>query len=752
MFIELAWLIPLIMFLAALINGLGCKKLGKVAGYISVGAMLLCCVLSFLIFAQVWSAVHENHSWTGERIMLWNWFDLPNFFGSGRHFIIDMAFKVDQLTSVFLCFISFIGTLVFIYATGYMKEKHDGKLELDPGYARFFAYVALFAASMFTLILGDNMAVMFIGWEGVGLCSYLLIGYYFEKPFSETLSCSDAGRKAFVMNRIGDAGLIVGMGLIFWGLGTVNFSEINNAILSGQLPSGESIPAGFKYGGVLVTAATLCMFLGATGKSAQIPLFTWLPDAMAGPTPVSALIHAATMVTAGIYMVARLNLLYFISPTTMAVIAVIGGLTAFAAASMALFQRGIKKILAYSTVSQLGYMFLGLGVGAMAGGIFHVFTHAFFKGCLFLAAGSVIHAMHHEEDVFKMGGLKKYMPMTWLAYLFATLAIAGFPLTAGFFSKDEILFSAFIASNNGLPFLWVLGALTALMTAFYMGRSLFLAFHGSSDRIDPHVREHLHESPKNMTSPILILGVLGLIVGFMNVPAGLSMIPVPKAQFHHFIAPVVDLGAEYVAEHELNMSWEKEVNGSLVVAATGNPEMTSVELAKSHKKLEVVLAIVSSVIAILGLAGAFVLYGKGLPKAKVPGFIREASLNSWWWDAAYNKFFKDGTMALSRGVWKFDTGIVDGIVIGIAEYCRGLGELSKKLQSGRVQAYGLIMVIGVSLFIVYFAIGLSSFLDEAYEYFQPETKNPATTSVIMNEGIDQIAIIETDVQTALNNE
>lgn len=753
--IQLVWLIPLIMFSAAIINGLGVRKLGKIAGHVSWIAMAVCCAISFGVLFDVIGAVGNDHHWPGETVTLWSWFEIHNFFASpgdpSRTFSIDMAFRVDQLTAVFLCFISFIGTLVFIYATGYMKEKHNGHLELDPGYARFFAYVALFAASMFTLILGDNMVVMFIGWEGVGLCSYLLIGYFFDKQFSENLSCADAGRKAFVMNRIGDAGLIVGMGLLFWGLGTLNFQDMNAVIKSGDLPSG------FTYGGVLITAATLCMFLGATGKSAQIPLFTWLPDAMAGPTPVSALIHAATMVTAGVYMVARMNVVFFMAPSTMAIIAIVGAITALAAATMGLTQRGIKKVLAYSTVSQLGYMFLGLGVGAMASGIFHVFTHAFFKGCLFLCAGSVIHAMHHEEDMFKMGGLRKYMPHTHWTYFIATLAIAGvFPLS-GFFSKDEILFSAFISAGGGIPWLWIIGIATAFITAVYMGRSLFLTFWGK-ERMDEHTKHHIHESPANMTVPLWILAFFALTVGFLNVPQGWPVPGIPsQAAFHHFLSPVVDQGAEHVAAVYRGFATEGvHPHGSLVVSGAVAEELV---LSEAMHHTEGILAVISFCIAIGGLLIAWFFFGKGISEAarktaRAARPLWSMSWHRWWWDDFYNRVFKDGTMALSSGVWKTDVALVDGLVVGAARTCRRIGESLRRIQTGQVQIYGLVMFIGICAFIVYFLFGMKDFMDSAWhrDAQQPPTAaiEETTTGPVSKADLDAAEF--TTAQIISNNE
>jgi len=732
--IHNVWLIPTIMLLAALINGLGVRKLGKLAGHVAWIGMALCTLISFGVLFNVMDLAHKDAHWHGEHISLWTWMELPNFFGAARNMTVEFAFHVDQLTAVFLCFVSFIGLLVFIYATGYMKEKHHGHLEPDPGYARFFSYVSLFAASMFILVLGANMPVMFIGWEGVGLCSYLLIGYFFDKPFSEVLSCADAGRKAFVMNRIGDAGMIIGMGLLFWGLGTLDFQELSNMLAKAADPATRGvaldIPAGFKYNGALITAATLCLFFGATGKSAQIPLFTWLPDAMAGPTPVSALIHAATMVTAGVYMVARLNVAFFMAPQTMAVIAVIGGVTAFAAATMGLTQRGIKKALAYSTVSQLGFMFLALGVGSMAGGIFHVFTHAFFKGCLFLCAGSVIHAMHHEEDMFKMGGLRKHMPITALTYFAATICIAGVPLTSGFFSKDEILFHAWLSNTEGgVPILYILAAITALMTAIYMGRTYFLTFEGP-ERMDAHTKEHLHESPANITGPLVVLAVLALLVGALNLP---HFVTDKGAHFHHFLAPVVDRGAEAVATARgFNVDHEagNVPIGPLVLAGVQPKDMM---LNDSQHGWEFKLALFSGFLALLGLGISWLLFAKGpegarkLKTAMQP--LWSMSLNCWWWDAFYRTFFQRGSMQVAQGVWEADIRVVDGAVNGIGRLCRRIGRDLRSLQSGQVQIYGLVMFIGVCMFMVYFAFGLGNFLTKTARAKAHAPARPAAVRV-----------------------
>lgn len=708
--IRTVWLIPFLPLLAALINGLFGRRLRLWTGRIAVAAMVATFLISAGIAREVISlsshggghgeAAEPAAAWTGETVVLWDWVVVGDF-------QTQIAFKVDQLTVIMLLFVSFVGSLVFIYATGYMKEKifkthghghghgddhgdHDDVADAhgfkgydtfqgfqpDASYHRFFTYLALFAGAMFTLVLGDNFLVMFIGWEGVGLCSYLLIGYYFDRPF-ESITCADAGKKAFIVNRIGDWGFLIALFLIWWHVGSLNFDTVFAAAESG---------AAFPFAGWLVTAATLLLFLGATGKSAQIPLFIWLPDAMAGPTPVSALIHAATMVTAGVYMVARCNVLFSLAPTTMAVVAIVGAMTAIVAASIGLTQRGIKKVLAYSTVSQLGYMFLGLGVGAFAAGIFHVFTHSFFKACLFLAAGSIIHALHHEEDLFKMGGLRKKMKLTWIAYFAATLAIAGFPFTSGFFSKDEILWKTFSTPLPGFEslgkVLWGIGVVAALFTAIYMGRSLFLAFHGD-DRTDPHVRDQITESPAVMTGVLLTLGFLSLVAGFLNVPESMG----GNAWFHHFLAPVTDRGMRMLEARHL---------------MSGGGEHYS-------HNLEMSLAILSAVIAIVGLGIAWLFYGSGVSEkakgaARAFGPLYRVSLNRWWWDDLYNALFARGTVKTADAADTFDHSILDGILHGLAKTCKGFGLVLRWFQTGQVQSYALVMAIGMVAFLIYFAV------------------------------------------------
>ncbi len=427
-----------------------------------------------------------------------------------------MAFMIDPLSAVMILVVTGVGGLIHIYATGYM---HD-----DKAFWRFFAYLNLFTAAMLTLVLGDNLLVLFVGWEGVGLCSYALIGFWYHDHAN-----ARAGNKAFIVNRVGDFGFVLGMFLLFWSLdaqghGSLTFREM--------VKWAPSIKDSLIWGWPVVTVATLFLFVGATGKSAQIPLHVWLPDAMAGPTPVSALIHAATMVTAGVYMTARMNVFFSMAPDTLNVIAIIGVATALLAATIALTQNDIKKVLAYSTVSQLGYMFIGVGVGGYAAAIFHLMTHAFFKACLFLGAGSVIHAMHHEQDMRKMGGLKQWMPLTFATFFISVLAIAGFPPFAGFFSKDEILWLAF-TSEHGNKLVWFLALCGAGMTAFYMFRQLFMTFYGKC-RADHHTQEHLHESPSVMTMPLVILAIGAVFAGLIGLPGVLG-----GSQFAHWLEPVI---------------------------------------------------------------------------------------------------------------------------------------------------------------------------------------------------------------------
>jgi len=558
----------------------------------------------------------------------------------------DIAFTFDRLSAVMVLVVAGVSTVIHVYSLGYMAH--------DKSWWRYFSYLNLFVFFMLTLVLGDSLPVMFVGWEGVGLCSYLLIGFWFEDPEK-----AKAGMKAFVVNRIGDFGFLLAIILIFWSLGTLNFGRI--AALA---------PAAYAPGGALITAITLLLFVGATGKSAQIPLYVWLPDAMAGPTPVSALIHAATMVTAGVYMIVRLNVLYLLAPFSMAVVATVGALTALYAASIGLVQNDIKKVLAYSTISQLGYMFLAVGVGAFSAGIFHLTTHAFFKALLFLGSGSVIHAMGGEQDIRKMGGLRAKTPVTYWTWVVATLAIAGVPPLAGFFSKDEILWQAF-SSPHGSWFLWLIGFAAAGMTAFYMFRLTFLTFHGKF-RGSHEQEHHLHESPRVMTLPLGILAVLAAVGGFIGVPSALG----GGNNFHHWLAPV--LASE---------------NGTLPVA----------EVTEYAHSLEYLLMLLSVAVAAAGIAVAWWLY---IRKPETPERISgrmavsyQILLNKYYVDEIYNVLVVQPVKLISTYLlWKLlDVAIIDGLVNLAGRATRGLGRLAARLQNGYAQVYAISFLLGAAL-------------------------------------------------------
>ncbi len=575
---------------------------------------------------------------------------------------LDLAFRYDSLAAVMTLVVTGVGLLIHVYSLGYMAH--------DRSYARFFSYLNLFTAAMLVLVLGANLGVMFIGWEGVGLCSYLLIGFWFSKD-----SAANAGRKAFITNRVGDFGFLLGTGLLVYALGTLDIGAIAAGVEAGALAKGTA------------TAAALLLFLGATGKSAQIPLYTWLPDAMEGPTPVSALIHAATMVTAGVYMVARLHTLFTFSGTALTVVALTGAFTAVYAATMGLVQTDIKRVLAYSTISQIGFMFIGLGVGAYAAGIFHLMTHAFFKSLLFLAAGSVIHALSGEQDMRRMGGLRRRIPRTYRVFLVGALAISGIPGLSGFFSKDEILASAF-ASGNYL--VWALGLAGAAMTAFYMFRLISLTFEGEARSSDESAR-HVHESPPVMLVPLEILAVLAVAGGYVGLPHILG----GGAWFGRFLEPSV-------GRHELHLPAGTEV--LLMALATG--------------------------VAVAGIAAARAVYvrRKGEPArrfaARFPALYRIVS-GKYFVDEAYGKVFVGGVLALgriadwidrrvvdgavdgvagalrgiSRGAIAFDEGVVDGAVDGVGKAHLAVSSGLRRLQTGRIYNYALAVVLGVVIVI-----------------------------------------------------
>ena len=550
---------------------------------------------------------------------------------------IPFDFRVDALSSLFLLVITGVGTLIHLYSSAYMHE------ETAPHYARYFAYLNLFIFSMLLLVLGDNYVIMFIGWEGVGLCSYLLIGYWFTNT-----TYNNAAKKAFIMNRIGDLGFLLAIFWLIVKLGTVSYGEVLTAESLAKLSSTD------------ITAITLLLFVGAMGKSAQIPLYTWLPDAMAGPTPVSALIHAATMVTAGIYMITRTNIFYTHSEMAQTVVAIIGISTALLAATIAIKQNDIKKVLAYSTVSQLGYMFLGLGVGAYSGAVFHVITHAFFKALLFLAAGSVIHAMHHEQDIRKMGGLKSKLPITHITFLIGCIAIAGVPPFSGFFSKDEILAAAY-AKN---PIYWFLGVVGAAMTAFYMFRLYATTFLGQFRGTDAQA-SHLHESPISMTIPLIILAVLSAVGGAMGVPEILGG--------HHWLSH--HLSSIIGAEHALHLSHTTE----WILMGTS-----------------VAIALLALLIAI----GKYSKQADGEPQTALGKFL----YNKWLVDELYEKTI---VQPLNRfaGFLKevVEKNVIDGVVNGTGKLVQYGARQTRLMQSGLVGYYILFMVLSiVLLFLIWF--------------------------------------------------
>jgi NADH-quinone oxidoreductase subunit L len=553
--------------------------------------------------------------------------------GAPAQFNVDFGFLLDPLSSIWLLFVTGVGMLIHIYSVGYMA--HEG------GYYRFFGYLNLFMFAMLTLVLANNYMLLFVGWEGVGLCSYLLIGFYFQRK-----SASDAANKAFIVNRIGDAGFILGALTLVWYLGSFRFIDINAAARSGHFAIGDPI----------LTVAAILLFVGATGKSAQIPLYIWLPDAMEGPTPVSALIHAATMVTAGVYMVARSNAVFVLAPTAMKIVAIIGALTAIFAASIGLVQNDIKRVLAYSTVSQLGYMFLAQGVGAFAAGVFHVFTHAFFKALLFLGAGSVIHALSGEQDLRNMGELRHRTPITFATMFIATLAITGIPPFAGFFSKDEILWQTWISEGGAYRVLWFIGYGTALMTAFYMFRLIYLTFYGNP-RMSHEVEHHIHESPKSMTGPLVVLAICSIFAGWLGVPHSL----LGTNRFERFLRPVFAREARVLAEE-----------GKTAQLAAGEKEE---EKTSGSEYLLMFLSVGAAVVG-WGLArrsyrNAAKDYAEPIA-AKAPP-LYTVLYNKWFVDEGYDYAFTGrrklgdvrlGVMGAGEASSWFDAKVIDGTVNG----------------------------------------------------------------------------------------
>ncbi len=673
--LEYIWLIPFFPMVGAAINGLFGKRYPKgVVNLVALGSIFL----SFLVAAGAFITLlgmdpaHRVHE-----LNLFTWIAA----GSTK---IELGYLIDPLSSVMTLVVTGVGFLIHVYSTGYMSH--------DPGYARFFTYLNLFCFAMLTLVLGNNFLVLFVGWEGVGLCSYLLIGFWYED-----MEKAVAGMKAFVVNRIGDFGFLIAMFLIFQALGTLNFREV--AALA---------PGHFVMGGGLITAICLLLFLGATGKSAQLPLYVWLPDAMAGPTPVSALIHAATMVTAGVYMIGRTSALYVLAPTAMGTVATVGVITALFAGTIAITQNDIKKVLAYSTVSQLGYMFTAMGVGAFAAGIFHLMTHAFFKACLFLGSGSVIHGMAGEQDMRKMGGLRKHMPWTYGTFLIATIAIAGLPPLAAFFSKDEILWSAW---SGGFKFHWAVGFLAAGITAFYMFRLVFMTFFGK-ERFDHH-EVHVHESPASMYVPLVVLAVLSVVGGWIGIPEALF----GGNHFHHWLAPVF-ASASGATEHAAALVGDGGLSVLAPAAAIASEGMAhgaeavhGAAQAGAHHDLftEYLLMGLSVGVGILGICIAAYYYLKrnDLPAkfaAKAQG-IYQLLLNKYYVDEIYGALFVDGCVALANHFWKFwDVVVIDGAINGTARVVRATGGGLAKLQSGQVQAYAVVITMGAAALVALVAL------------------------------------------------
>jgi NADH-quinone oxidoreductase subunit L len=698
-FLSRIWLIPVLPAVGAAIMFFFGRRMQKAAvSAVCVGVIVLAFIFAVGCVWEYPSWAKANPGQTGYEKVLYTWLGSDTghltyltYGGKTAEFKADAGFFLDPLSSIWLLFVTGVGMLIHIYSIGYMA--HEG------GYYRFFGYLNLFMFSMLTLVLANNYVLLFVGWEGVGLCSYLLIGFYFHRK-----SASDAANKAFIVNRIGDAGFILGAFTLAWYLGSFRFIDINAAAHSGHYLIGDSV----------LTAAAVLLFVGACGKSAQIPLYVWLPDAMEGPTPVSALIHAATMVTAGVYMVARSNAIFVLAPTAMKTVAIIGAVTAIFAASIGLVQNDIKRVLAYSTVSQLGYMFLALGVGAFAAGVFHVFTHAFFKALLFLGSGSVIHALSGEQDLRNMGDLRGRIPTTFKTTFIATLAIAGIPPLAGFFSKDEILWQAWRSAGGSFPYLWLIGFGTALMTAFYMARLIFLTFYGQP-RMSHEVEHHIHESPKSMTGPLVVLAIGSVCAGWLGVPASLG----GTDAFGKFLEPVF--------AHE-------------TVTAAAEPQEPAGE---EHRGLEWTLMLLSVGAAVVGGGWAYHHYARAGKDYAEPIAVKAPPLytvlyNKWFVDEAYDYAFtgrrkvgdiRMGVMGAGEASSWFDANVIDGTVNGAGWTTRAVATLStwwdkwiidgvgvngpailarmisypaRLMEWGLVQWYALVMVAGLLGFAVYY--------------------------------------------------
>jgi NADH-quinone oxidoreductase subunit L len=707
LFLSHIWLIPLLPAFGATIMFFFGRKLQKATvSAVCVGTIVLAFLMACGAVSQysAWSSTSENFHKPYETI-LYTWLGTDtgqvNYVmqsGKPNAFHADAGFLLDPLSSIWLLFVTGVGMLIHIYSTGYMA--HEG------GYYRFFGYLNLFMFSMLTLILANNYVLMFVGWEGVGLCSYLLIGFYFHRK-----SATDAGNKAFIVNRIGDAGFLLGMFFIAWIFGSLRFTDVTHLAHSGR----------FLIGDPYITAATLLLFVGACGKSAQLPLYVWLPDAMEGPTPVSALIHAATMVTAGVYMVARSNALFVLAPKSMLVVAIVGALTAIFAASIGLVQNDIKRVLAYSTVSQLGYMFLALGVGAFAAGVFHVFTHAFFKALLFLGAGSVIHAMSGEQDMRNMGDLGHRIPVTHRTMFIATLAIAGIFPFAGFFSKDAILWETWSREGGAYRFLWYVGYATALMTAFYMFRLMYLTFHGRP-RMSHDAEHHIHESPLSMTAPLVVLAICAIVAGWLGWPHSLG----GSDRFTKFLEPVFASEAQVLEEQgkagqvaagekeeEHNSGTEWLLMGLSLAAAGIGWGMAWRSYRHADKGYTEPIAVAAPPVYEVLLHKYYVdegydyiftgrrklgdvrlgVLGLGEASSWVDSHVIDAAINDVGWLTRF---------AATISSW-WDKWIIDGIgVNGPAILARMLSYPARLFEWGLVQWYALVMTAGLVGFVFYY--------------------------------------------------
>jgi NADH-quinone oxidoreductase subunit L len=621
----IAAFIPILPFLGFLFIGLNFKRLDqRFTGWIASGAVLGSFVLSLMVFFQLLRTALPFE------VQLLDWIKFENI-------SIPFTFYFDQLTAIMLLVVTGVGFLIHVYSIGYMHK--------DKGYNRYFAYMNLFVFSMLMLVVGANYLIMFIGWEGVGLCSYLLIGFHFKRTEFNT-----AANKAFIMNRIGDLGFLLGLFMIFFHFGSLSYTEVFSKAMV------------FNGSNSSITWITLLLFIGAIGKSAQIPLYTWLPDAMAGPTPVSALIHAATMVTAGVYMVARSNLLYALSPISLTVISVVGISTALFAATIAIFQNDIKKVLAYSTISQLGYMFLALGAGAFTGAIFHLITHAFFKALLFLGAGSVIHALQGEQDIRLMGGLKSPLKKTYFIFLIATLAIAGIPPFAGFFSKDDILAHAF----NLNPVFWVLGLIGALFTAFYIFRLLYVTFFGKF-RGNERQKVNIHESPRVMMIPLLILAVLTIVGGFIGVPGFLG----GNYLLDTFLQPVFEKGLSLTVQHpHFTYGTEASIMAITILVVLGSIALARLKFVKKQRV--------------------------PIPDTGHRNFIEKTMFNKYYIDELYSSVIQKPLMWLSNIFHRnIEIKIIDHVVNKIGEFVMYIGKKSRMIQTGHIGFYLVAMVLSI---------------------------------------------------------